>query len=170
MSKHFSLKDFQNQLTQRLQTASKQTASISRLGFRVCGQNWLVNLEDINEVLPVPVTFPVPGARRWFRGMANIRGNLYAVSDLGDFLFGKPTPESTNNRLLLAHSKLGVNAALLVEQTLGLKQRSQLGTDDKHATQPFAARYYLDAEGASWMELQLTTLLTDGGFLMAAEA
>jgi twitching motility protein PilI len=170
MSKHFSLKDFQNQLTQRLQTASKQAANSSRLGFKLCGQNWLVNLEDINEVLPVPVTLPVPGARRWFRGMANIRGNLYAVSDLGDFLFGKPTPESANNRLLLAHSKLGVNAALLVEQTLGLRHRSQLGLDNKATLQPFAAHYYRDAEGASWIEIQLNTLLTDASFLMAAEA
>jgi len=170
MSKHFSLKDFQNLLTQRLQTASKQSADNSRLGFRVCGQNWLVNLAEINEVLPLPITLPVPGARRWFRGVANIRGNLYAVSDLGDFLFGKPTPESASNRLLLAHSKLGVNSALLVEQTLGLRHRSLLSPNNNAALPPFASHCFQDAEGANWTEIQMTTLLTDASFLMAAEA
>jgi twitching motility protein PilI len=169
MSKNFSLKEFQSQLTHRLQTASKQPANSSRLGFRVASQNWLVNLADINEVLPVPDILPVPGSRRWFRGMANIRGNLYAVSDLGDFLFDKPTPESTSNRILLAHSKLGVNAAILVDQTLGLKHLAQLASDSNAAQWPFVTQQFKDADDTGWMEIHMATLLADAGF-MAAEA
>jgi twitching motility protein PilI len=169
MSKNFSLKDFQNQLTHRLQTARALPAISSRLGFKVLGQNWLVNLADIQEVLPVPATLSVPGAKRWFRGVANIRGNLYGVSDLGDFLFDKPTPDSSHTRLLLAQSKFGVNAALLVEQTLGLRHLSQLVPNDPGSKSPFASQYFRDADGQSWVEIQLATLLTDTNF-MAAEA
>jgi twitching motility protein PilI len=169
MSKHYSLKEFQNQLTSRLQSASAQPVNASRLGFRVAGYNWLVNLADINEVLPVPAILGVPGARRWFRGATNIRGNLYAVSDLGDFLFAKPTPDSASNRLLLAHSRLGVNAALLVEQTLGLKHHSQLEPGEQAGEWPFATRHFRDGDGMDWIEIQLATLLADPLF-MAAEA
>jgi len=169
MSKNFSLKNFQNQLTHRLQAASKLPANSSRLGFKVSGQNWMVNLADINEVLPVPATIPVPGAKRWFRGVANIRGNLYAVSDLGDFLSGKPTSDSGHNRLLLAHTKFGVNAALLVEQTTGLKHLAQLTPDKKDSQWPFAAQHFKDTDGQSWVEIQMATLLSYAPF-MAAEA
>jgi twitching motility protein PilI len=169
MSKNFSLKDFQSQLTHRLQTARKLPANSSRLGFKVSGENWLVNLADINEVLPVPAILSVPGAKRWFRGVANIRGNLYGVSDLGDFLSGKPTPDSSHARLLLAHTKLGVNAALLVEQTLGLRHLSQLTPDHKGSQWPFASQYFQDPDGQSWIEIQLATLLSYASF-MAAEA
>jgi twitching motility protein PilI len=169
MSKHSSLKDFQNQLTSRLLSASTRPVNASRLGFRVAGHNWLVNLGDIDEVLPVPAILPVPGARRWFRGAANVRGNLYAVSDLGDFLFAKPTPDSAGNRLLLAHSKLGVNAALLVEQTLGLKHLSQLAPGDQSGEWPFATQYFQDGDGTDWIEIHFATLLADPNF-MAAEA
>ncbi len=169
MSKHYSLKDFQNQLTRRLQSASTQPVNASRLGFRVAGRNWLVNLADINEVLPVPAILQVPGARRWFRGAANIRGNLYAVSDLGDFLFTNPTPDSATNRLLLVHAKFGVNAALLVEQTLGLKHLSQLTAAEQGGEWGFASQHFRDGDGADWIEIQLATLLTEPAF-MAAEA
>ncbi|MGA7177965.1 MAG: chemotaxis protein CheW [Thiobacillaceae bacterium] len=169
MSKNFSLKDFQNQLTHRLQTASKQPATSSRLGFKVSGHNWLVNLADINEVLPVPIILPVPGARSWFRGITNIRGNLYAVSDLGDFLFGRPAQESARNRLLLAHNKLGVNAALLVDQTLGLKHLTQLTAETNASGSRYTAGQYNDTDGISWVELHMATLLADADF-MAAEA
>ncbi|HYP67167.1 MAG TPA: chemotaxis protein CheW [Thiobacillaceae bacterium] len=169
MSKNYSLKDFQNQLTSRLHNASTQPVNASRLGFRVAGYNWLVNLADIDEVLPVPAILPVPGARRWFRGAANIRGNLYAVSDLGDFLFAKPTPDVTSNRLLLAHYKLGVNAALIVEQTLGLKNLSQLTRGKRASEWPFATQHFRDGEGMDWIEIHLATLLGDPHF-MAAEA
>lgn len=169
MSKHYSLKDFQNQLTSRLQSASTQPVNASRLGFRVAGHNWLVDLADINEVLPVPAILQVPGARRWFRGATNIRGNLYAVSDLGDFLFAKPTPDSASNRLLLAHAKLGVNAALVVEQTLGLKHLSQLAPGEQAGEWPFATQHFQDGDGTDWIEIHLATLLADPNF-MAAEA
>jgi twitching motility protein PilI len=169
MSKNYSLKDFQNQLTTRLQNAGTQRVNASRLGFRVAGYNWLVNLADINEVLPVPAILPVPGARRWFRGATNIRGNLYAVSDLGDFLFAKPTSDVASNRLLLAHAKLGVNAALMVEQALGLKHLSQLAAGEPASEWPFATQHFRDDDGTDWIEIHLASLLADPNF-MAAEA
>jgi twitching motility protein PilI len=169
MSKNFNLKDFQNQLTSKLQSPDARMMGNSLLGFRVAGLNWLINLEDINEVLPVPAILAVPGTKRWFRGVANIRGNLYAVSDLGDYLSGNPTPESGHNRLLLAHNRLGANVALLVDQTLGLKHPAQLMQDAGHPEQEFVSRLFHDEQAQRWAEIRFATLIATPAF-MAAEA
>ena len=51
-----------------------------------------------------------------FAGIANIRGNLHAVTDFSVFRGGAPTPQNANARLLLIGAKHGANAALLVSR------------------------------------------------------
>jgi twitching motility protein PilI len=165
MSRRFSLRQFQTELSKRLQEAATLQAETSRLGFLSAGQNWLVPLSDIDEVMPVPAIRPVPGTRRWFRGLANIRGNLYAVSDLSDYLTGKPTPDSHDNRLILAHRKHGVNAALLVQKALGLKQSSQMIECGEPGIQPWAATHILDSGKDTWHEINLARFLAEAEFL-----
>lgn len=165
MSRRFNLRQFQTELSRRLQDAASLPAETSRLGFMAAGQNWLAPLSDIDEVMPVPEILPVPGAKSWFRGLANIRGNLYAVSDLGEFLTGKPTPESSENRLILAHKKHGVNAALLVQKAQGLKQSGQLETQDNAGMWPWATQLTLDSSGAHWNEINMARFLAESDFL-----
>ncbi|HEY0664219.1 MAG TPA: chemotaxis protein CheW, partial [Thiobacillaceae bacterium] len=121
MAKKFNLREFQTALSQQLQEAGSRDNTGSRLGFRVGDLNWLISLNDTEEVIPLPPIVKVPGARRWFRGITNIRGNLYAVSDFADFMGLGVTPDHADCRLLIPHHDYGVNAALLVRGTLGLK-------------------------------------------------
>jgi twitching motility protein PilI len=114
MAKKFNLREFQTTLSQKLQAAASRDNTGSRLGFRVGDANWLVSLSDTEEVIPVPPIVKVPGALRWFRGVANIRGNLFAVSDFADFMGQGVTPDHADCRLLIPHHDFGVNAALLV--------------------------------------------------------
>ena len=91
MARKFNLRQFQTDLSRRMQAAAQAPAQASRLGFQAAGANWLVSLEEIDEVMPLPEIVVTPGTKRWFRGMTNMRGNLYAVTDLSDFLEGIPT-------------------------------------------------------------------------------
>ena len=109
--------------------------------------SWLVSLADTEEVIPVPPIVKVPGARRWFRGVANIRGNLYAVSDFADFMGQGVTAEHADCRLLIPHHDFGVNAALLVRSALGLRNVSRYQLRDEARTQPWIARQYADEAG-----------------------
>ena len=167
MAKKFNLREFQTTLSQQLQAAASRDTSGSRLGFRVGDDNWLVSLADTEEVIPVPPIVRVPGARRWFRGVANIRGNLYAVSDFSDFMGQGVTSENADCRLLIPHHDFGVNAALLVRSTLGLKNIARYQESGGQGDHPWIARQYTDDTGASWRDMDFGQLLGNTDFLMA---
>lgn len=166
MAKKFNLREFQTTLSQQLQAAASRDNTGSRLGFRVGEVNWLVSLSDTEEVIPVPPIVKVPGACRWFRGVANIRGNLFAVSDFSDFMGQGVTPEHVDCRLLIPHHDFGVNAALLVRRTLGLKNINHYHLRGDHtAPHPWIARQYADEAGADWCDMDIGKLLGNAGFL-----
>ncbi|NMW25692.1 chemotaxis protein CheW, partial [Rhodanobacter denitrificans] len=59
------------------------------IGFRVGSRLLVSGIDEINELLAVPVLTPVPGTQPWLLGVANVRGNLVPVIDFGRFLFGE---------------------------------------------------------------------------------
>src|SRR3982751_5722305 len=121
-----SLREYQLALSERLQSAAAGTRVPTRLGLRAGGESWLVDLKEAGEVIPVPAISPVPLARQWFKGVANVRGNLYSVSDLGALLGLQPTPMTDRARLLLVAERFRAGAALLIETSLGLRNAEEL--------------------------------------------
>ena len=91
------------------------------IGFAINRVPLLARMDDVSEILPPPETIRVPGAIHWVLGLANIRGNLMPVLDMNAFLFGKPTELRKESRVLII-SKLGVVAALLVDEVFGLRR------------------------------------------------
>lgn len=165
MSKKFNLREFQTTLSQKLQAAATRDNTGSRLGFRVGDMNWLVSLSDTEEVIPVPAIVKVPGSRRWFRGIANIRGNLFAVSDFSDFMGQGVTPAHADCRLLIPHHDFGVNAALLVRGTLGLKNINRYQMRGDRAPHPWVACEYTDESGVGWCDMDFGQLLGNAEFM-----
>ncbi|TMH21647.1 MAG: chemotaxis protein CheW, partial [Betaproteobacteria bacterium] len=84
-------------------------------------ESWLVDLTEAGEVIPVPPISPVPLARAWFKGVANVRGNLYGISDFAAFLGAAPALASGEARLVLISETFRSGAALLVQRSLGLR-------------------------------------------------
>src|SRR3954453_18475660 len=121
-----SLREYQIALSERLQSAAAGTRVPTKLGVRVGGGAWLVDLKEAAEVIPVPPLSAVPLAKPWFRGVANVRGNLYSVSDLGALLGVAAGERSGEARLLLLAERFRAGAALLVETSLGLRNAADL--------------------------------------------
>lgn len=165
MAKQFNLREFQTNLSRQLQAAANRDTSSLRLGFRVGDAHWLVSLSDAEEVIPVPTIVPVPGARRWFRGVANIRGRLFAVSDFADFMGIGVTPAHSSCRLLIPHHDFGINAALIVSSTQGLKNVGQFSAQDPDATCAWVTRHYADDAGTRWNDLDFGNLLGNADFM-----
>jgi twitching motility protein PilI len=165
MAKKFNLREFQTTLSQQLLAAASRDNTGSRLGFRVGEVSWLVSLSDTEEVIPLPPIVKVPGAQRWFRGMANIRGNLFAVSDFADFMGQGVTPDHAACRLLIPHHDFGVNAALLVNCALGLRNVSRYQMQEDQVTHPWAIHQYTDEAGVAWCDMDFGKLLGDADFL-----
>jgi twitching motility protein PilI len=116
-------------------------------------------------VIPVPVISPVPLAHGWFKGVANVRGNLYSVSDLGALLGQPATPLSDRARLLLVADRFRAGASLLIESSLGLRNADDLKPRAGEAVQRWVRAHYEDKAGTVWKELDVAALIHDEAFL-----
>jgi twitching motility protein PilI len=165
MAKKSSLREFQAHLAARLAGIGDQRAA-GLLGFLSGADHWLVELPDSGEIAPLPPLTGVPLTRPWFVGIANIRGNLYAVTDFSAFRQKEATPRNAASRLLLIGTRHGNNAALLVTRLLGLRNADDLtlAASDSDAP-PWAGEAYMDREGQRWQMLNVKRLFSDGAFM-----
>jgi twitching motility protein PilI len=172
MSKTLDLRKYQEDILGRLKERTQlgEAAARSRLGVRVGQDLFLVDLEDISEVLPVPEIDPVPLTKPWFLGMSNVRGNLYGVSDIAQIVGHVPTVPTAASRVLLSHQKYKANVALLVSALLGLRNLDQMQEqeDTDGGSHMFGGRRFLDAAGDTWRELNMRNLLTHPDFIKIA--
>jgi twitching motility protein PilI len=160
MSKRLNLLEFQQSLIDRLQVSDLSASRLTTLGVQIAQQFWLVEMTDISEVLPLPKVTAVPFTKPWFRGIANVRGNLYGVVDMVSYQAGGMVSGDTNNRVLLVSERYGFNAALLVDRVLGLHDaRNWSQSEDS------GQLVYLDEKGVSWRKLDVSGLLAQQEFL-----
>ena len=159
MSKRLDLRAFQQNLSDRMQDRGRQSARLSLLGVQIAGQNWLVEMVDISEVLSLPRLTSVPLSKSWFCGIVNVRGNLYGVADVANYLRLGAASGAISNRLLLVAERYGFNAALLVDSVLGLRDASGWQRDEMHEDR------YFDGQGAMWRKLDVVSLLEQPDFL-----
>jgi len=160
-----SLREYQLALSERLHDAEAGAALPSKLGLQLAGEGWVVELVDAAEVIKVPPISPVPLARGWFRGVANVRGNLYSVSDFSAFLGGEPVKLSAQARLLVLSERFRCSAALLVERSLGLRALADLTPQSVTTPAAWVRAQYSDAEGRRWKELDVAALVQQEPFL-----
>jgi len=163
MSTRTSLRDYQRDLAERLRGAATSRIA-SKLGLQVADQAWLVDLTDAGEVIPVPAITPVPLTRPWFKGVTNIRGNLYSVVDFPAFLGRNAVALGDRARLLLIGERFRLAVALLVDGSLGLRNPAQL-EESLSERGPWARAAYKDKDGRQWKELDLPQLVQHPDFL-----
>ena len=163
MAARISLRDYQRELSERLRNA-EVGRSASMLGVQVDDEAWLVDLREAGEVLPVPPITPLPLTRPWFKGLTNIRGNLYSVVDFPAFLQRRPVVHGDQARLLLFGERFRLGAALLIDRSLGLRNPEKLERRDGELPAWVRAQY-ADAEGRLWKELDLSQLAQHADFI-----
>jgi twitching motility protein PilI len=166
MARRTGLREFQLSVAERLRTASSRAALSSRLGFQVGAENWFVALHQVSEVIPVPQMVPVPRTQPWFRGVANVRGNLYSMVDFAAFQGREPIGPGMERRVVLVSERLVGGAGLLVSRMLGLRNPEQFNPAARPADAPaWVGAAYTDAGGTRWLELDLPALVREQRFL-----
>lgn len=160
MSKRFNLREFQQQVLDRLQAQTTQGAHASTLGIEIGAEAWLVDMADISEVLPLPLLTPVPLTRPWYCGVANVRGLLYSIVDLSAYLDGTALPRAAHNRVLLLNPRTGFNTGLLVTSVLGLRNAAEWPQVEAGENPGWR-----DTEGRIWRKLDIPALLQQPEFL-----
>ncbi len=166
MARKTSLREFQQQVAERLRDLSSRKTVASKLGLQVGNENWLVNLADVGEVIPVPHFFPVPLTQPWFRGVSNVRGKLYSTVDFSAYQGGASIGAGGDRRVVLIHEKIIEGAGLLVTRMLGLHNPDTFTADGApDANRPWVKARYRDANGTAWSELDLAVLARESRFL-----
>lgn len=160
MSKRLNLREFQQNLIDQLQAENLSDARVSTLGVQIAGRNRLVDMVDVGEVLPMPVLTVVPHTKPWFRGMANVRGNLYGVVDVAAYQGIGEASGDINNRIMLVASRYAFNVALLVDNVLGLRDARNWKQSELDGQIE-----YQDEQGAYWQKLDIPAILAQAEFL-----
>jgi twitching motility protein PilI len=176
MSKRLNLREFQQDLINRMQAKDHACDQISTLGVQIAEQNWLVDMLDLSEILPLPPLSAVPLTKPWFIGVVSVRGILYGVSDMAAYQqkgkaasTGSGQAASTSsghasgasaNRILLVAERHAFNAALLVDRVLGLRN-ARLWEQSEVDGQV----QYHDEQGNFWRKLDIAGLLGRPDFL-----
>ncbi|HEY1461161.1 MAG TPA: chemotaxis protein CheW [Casimicrobiaceae bacterium] len=161
------LRAFQQELATRLAAKTSAQVEQSRLGLECAGGQWLIRLADAGEVIAVPSFASVPMTRRWYLGIANIRGNLYGCIDFAGFLGHEETTASSTSRMILFGPRVGeLRAGLVVHRVLGLRNLAELKAADASDGAPswYGSRW-TDPRGTLWQEIDLARLAQDSAFL-----
>lgn len=167
MARKTSLREFQQNVAQRIRDLASQRTVASKLGFQVGNENWLVALSDVSEVIPVPAAVTVPMTLPWFRGVANVRGKLYSLVDFAEFQGESAIGPGAERRVILISDRLIEGSGLLVNRMLGLRNPEQF-TLEPHAEpagRPWVKARFRDSAGAQWNELDVAVLVADLKFL-----
>lgn len=160
MPKRLDLRQFQQDLNDRMRSKGREGEQISILGIQLGAEPWLVEMSEIGEVLPVPPLTAVPLTQPWYCGVANVRGSLVSVVDLAAYLGRGATPHGARSRVLLLAPKHAFNTGLLVGRVLGLRnprnwRRSETGGGVRLE----------DSSGQAWRQLDIPALLAQPEFL-----
>ena len=160
MSKRLNLREFQQNLINRLQAKDMSVERVSTLGVQIAGRSWLVDMVDIGEVLTLPPLTTIPFAKPWFRGVANVRGNLYGVADMAAYEHSGAASGDIENRMLLVAQRHAFNVGLLVDRVLGLRDARGWRKNETDGQVE-----YRDEQGTSWRKLDVGGLLEQAEFL-----
>lgn len=166
MARSINLKEYQQRLITRMMASRERSSDKTRLGFQVGSIRCLLKLEEAEQVLPVPVICPAPLTKPWFRGLVEVRGDVYGVVDFADFLGQRAVSSNPNTRLIVIGRKLGNPSVLMVEQVLGIRHIQKYQAQEKPAAYdfPWFSSCLLDEEQNQWLELDIARLISDPQF------
>ena len=141
------------------------------VGFRLGKHRLVAPLGEVLEILTYPGVSKVPGAKRWVKGIANVRGNLLPIMDLLDYLNGRVAIPSRLTRVLVIDCN-GVLSGLVVDEVLGLRHfLSEEQTDatsiDDEALAPYLSFGFRSGDQC-WAVFSTRALVESSEFLQAA--
>lgn len=140
------------------------------LGVTIGAERYLVPMEEVGEVIAIPKLAQVPLTQPWFAGLANVRGNLYGITDLSIYLGNKPVPYNVKSRILLVSTNDKIQGGFIVNNMLGIRSLSEfvaVALPKKEHMRGIIACYE-DTEGRVWRKLSLLELARDEKFMQVA--
>ncbi|MEM7251444.1 MAG: chemotaxis protein CheW [Pseudomonadota bacterium] len=142
------------------------------IAFRLAGVPLATPMAEVKEILSYPDLTAVPGAKRWLKGIAQVRGRLMSIVDVQDFLGGDVTALRRTTRVLLAEHD-DILCGFIVDEVVGMKQHlSPVGDVMQMGAIPVWLDDSVDApvclDNTPWRVLEFAPLMRRPAFLQAA--
>jgi twitching motility protein PilI len=141
------------------------------VGYRIGKRRLVSPFGEVVEILPMPPVTPVPGAQPWLLGIGNLRGTLFPVVDLRQFLEGERTVLHEGQRVLVMRQP-GGDVALTIDELYGQRGFSQEQAIDPGQLAQGRYAHFIDrafhSEDADWGVFSLSRLARTPEFRQAA--
>jgi len=141
------------------------------VAFRLGSYRLICSRTEIREVIPWPGVTRVPRAKSWLMGLANVRGQLLPVTDVGQWAGLGETQRSRSSRVIVVNHP-EIPAGLLVDQVVGFRRFTPQEAGERAEELPETLKPFLlgayGREGVTWSVLGLRDLVESEAFLQAA--
>lgn len=144
----------------------------SGIGFSLMGSRFVSPMGEVSEMLEVPSYTHLPGVQPWVKGVANVRGRLLPLFDMGVF-FGDRLQSGRKQRRVLILETDVLYTGLIVDEVLGMQhfpmdEYSYEPGKIVESIQPFVTGSYAQG-GEVWSVFRPALLAEDLRFTNAAK-
>ena len=144
-----------------------QVTGWSGVAFILNGKRYLAPLDEVSEIINLPASSKVPGAKPWVIGLANVRGVLLPIMDLQGFLYNRAN-RSRKQRLLVIQ-RGDFLSSVAVDDVIGLQnfedfERLKELPDVDEKIEPYIQDGFSRGDQV-WPVFKLSALAEDGNFL-----
>lgn len=146
----------------------------SGIGFSLMGCYFVAPMGEVSEMLEVPNHTHLPGVQPWVKGVANVRGRLLPLFDMGAF-FGDRLVGGRKHRRVLVLETETLYSGLMVDQVFGMQHfpldeyQPEAGDDVPAVIRPFVTGSY-PLGGKHWSLFRPALLAEDPRFTNAAKS
>ncbi len=119
------LSHLRDQIVENAVAAPRQAGDDSwqAVAFLAGDQRLLVNMQQVTEVVEIPAITVIPGVQSWVAGIANVRGVILPLIDLGLYLDSEPTRTKARCHVITLE-RSDTRFGLIVDQIIGMRQVS----------------------------------------------
>ncbi len=166
-ARHAGLRDFQQQLAQRLQQAASEHGMTQDCVAAITPtRQWLFDLAYTAEIIAVPSLATVPFTQPWYLGLISYRGDLAGVIDLDGLIGAAVQPWAETDRLLVLSPGLPLRCAIRLSQLTGIVDRAVMHVADRDTDLPAWSPASLeDVDGIRRAWVDIDALMRDPAFL-----
>ena len=140
------------------------------VGFQLAGNQFITPMTEVDEVVYLPSCTRFPGVKPWVTGVANVRGRLLSVIDLGVF-FGSKSSISSKKCRVLTIKLDDLYTGVIVEEVLGIQSLNAAAKLDKVSVDDLFRPYVtggFEQDGRNWTIFSLSKLVQAPEFLQVA--
>ncbi len=142
------------------------------VAYRIGSRRLVSSFDEVVEIVRIPPITPVPGAQSWLLGVGNLRGNLFPVIDLKQFLQGERTVMHEGQRVLVMRQS-GGDVALTIDELYGQRSFEAVQSTDPGALSEGRFGHFVSqafsSEGQAWGVFSLSLLARTPEFRHAAQ-